>query len=178
MLTVLLAAASAYSGAPVMSRPALRLASPMMAANIDFSPDGQVKPPPALKEPVRLLERVENLGVLSALAESGLLSSAESQGLFSKLEASGAFSSIEKLLPLADDLKLLSTAEALINVPSGVLVAAAGALVVGELGLISAVPDDTAALVALQAASGAVVGLTAVVLLASSYLFGLLQGTD
>ena len=176
MLTVLLAAASAYSGAPVMSRPALRLASPMMAANIDFSPDGQVKPPPALKEPVRLLERVENLGVLSALAESGLLSSAESQGLFSKLEASGAFSSIEKLLPLADDLKLLSTAESLLQVPSAVLIGAAAALLAGEFGLLTVLPDDSAALVGVQVASGVVVGLASVVLFAVSFLFGLLQG--
>ena len=93
-----------------------------------------------------------------------------------KLEAAGAFSTAEKLLPLADDLKLLSTAESLLNVPSFALVVAALALVGAEAGLIYAIPDDSSALVALQVGSGAVVGLLSVVLLSVSYLFGLLQG--
>ena len=50
---------------------------------------------------------------------------------FSKLEAAGAFSKAEALLPLADDLKLLSTAEALINVPSSYLFGIASLLLVG-----------------------------------------------
>merc|ERR1719454_878581 len=129
-------------------------------------------------EPVKILSRVEELKVLSGLAEAGVLSSAEQSGLFSKLERAGAFSSIEKLLPLADDLKLLSTAEALLNVPSGLLLGLAAALLASEFGLISYLPDDSSALVALQVGSGVVVGLAAVVLTAVSFLFGLLQGTD
>ena len=50
---------------------------------------------------------------------------------FSKLEAAGAFSKAEALLPLADDLKLLSTAEALLNVPSSYLFGIASLLLVG-----------------------------------------------
>lgn len=178
MLVTAALLATAFTTAPLPARSAVRLSAPQMMANINFTPNGITKPPPAKKEPVRLLERVENLGVLSALADSGLLSSAEKSGLFSKLEQSGTFSSIEKLLPVADDLKLLSLAETLINVPATVLVLAAGALVAGEFALIQVVPDDSSALVALQAATGAAAGLGAVVLLASSYLFGLLQGTD
>merc|ERR1711967_125449 len=68
------------------------------------------------KAPVRLLERLEELKLLTSLSEAGLLSSAEEAGVFSKLEAAGAFSKAEALLPLADDLKLLSTVESLLNV--------------------------------------------------------------
>jgi len=128
-----------------------------------------------VKDPVKILARVEELKVLSSLAEAGVLSSAEQSGLFSKLERAGAFSSVEKLLPLADDLKLLSTAEALLNVPSGNLLALAALLVVGEFGLITVLPDE---LVVLQVGTGAVVGLAAVTLVAISFLFSLLQGTD
>lgn len=130
---------------------------------------------------MRLLERVEELKVLTSVADAGLLSAAEDAGVFSKLEAAGAFSSAEKLLPLgaplapphinhlpyaraahanpplaqahtpshnpdgplepagalfnftraADDLKLLSTAEALLNVPANLLFFAAVALLLG-----------------------------------------------
>ena len=69
--------------------------------------------------------------MLSQVSEAGLLSSAEDAGLFSKLEAAGAFSKAEALLPLADDLKLLSTAEALLNVPSSYLFGIASLLLVG-----------------------------------------------
>merc|ERR1711924_286093 len=92
-------------------------------------------------------------------------------GIFSKLEAAGAFSSIEKLLPLADDLKLLSTAEALLNVPAFAITGLALALLVGEYELLTVLPEDLVGTVGL--ASGA-----AVVLLAVSALFGLLQGKD
>merc|ERR1711990_1130017 len=102
----------------------------------------------------------------------------EEAGIFSKLEAAGAFSTAEKLLPLADDLKLLSTAEFLLNVPSSYLFGIASLLLVGEAGLIFFVPDDSTALVALQLASGVAVGLGSVVLIATSYLFSLLQGEN
>ena len=83
------------------------------------------------KPPVRLLERIEALRVLSQVSEAGLLSSAEEAGLFSKLESAGAFSTAEKLLPLADDLKLLSTAEALLNFPSSNLFGLAAIRLIG-----------------------------------------------
>merc|ERR1719284_1987605 len=89
------------------------------------------------KPPIRLLERIEELRVLSSVADAGLLSGAEEAGVFSKLEAAGAFSTAEKLLPLADDLKLLSTAEYLRNVPANLLFFGAIFLLGGELALIT-----------------------------------------
>merc|ERR1711918_188304 len=102
------------------------------------------------------------------------LSGAEEAGVFSKLEAAGAFSSAEKLLPLADDLKLLSTAEYLLNVPANLLAIGAVAPLGGEFALITAVPDDSTALVAVQLVTGLLAGGGAVVLLAVSFLFSLL----
>ena len=128
------------------------------------------------KPPVKLLERIEELKVLSAVADAGLLSSAEQAGVFSGLEKAGAFSFAEKLLPLADDLRLLSTAEFLLNIPANLLFFAAVFLIIGELGLISFVPDDSAALIAVQAVTGVAAGAGAVVLIGSAALFSLLQG--
>lgn len=59
--------------------------------------------------------------------------------------------------------------------PASVLTLAALTLLAGEYGLITVVPDDSTALVALQAVTGFGAGLGAVTLLAASYLFGLLQ---
>jgi len=128
------------------------------------------------KPPVRLLERIEELKVLTSVADAGLLSAAEDAGVFSKLEAAGAFSTAEKLLPLADDLKLLSTAEALLNVPSNLLFAGAIALLLGEGALITFVPDDNVVLLAVQLLTGLGAGAGAVVLIGSAFLFSLLQG--
>ena len=128
------------------------------------------------KPPVRLLERIEELRLLSSIADAGLLSGAEEAGLFSKLEAAGAFSKAEKLLPLADDLKLLSTAEYLLNVPANLLALGAVVLLGGEFALITAVPDDNAALLGVQVVTGLLAGGGAVVLLASSVLFFFLIG--
>jgi hypothetical protein len=47
-----------------------------------------------------------------------------------------------------------------------------------EAGLIAFVPDDSAVLVAVQALSGAAAGAAVIVLLATSYLFSLLQGDN
>jgi len=148
------------------------------SGEIRIDPYGYFEERAETKPPVKILSRVEELKVLSSLADAGVLSGAEQAGVFSKLEASGAFSSIEKLLPLADDLKLLSTAEALLNVPSSALLGLAAVLLAGEFGLIYVLPDDNTALVAVQVASGALVGLASVVLVAISFLFGLLQGSD
>ena len=130
------------------------------------------------KPPVKLLQRIEELRVLSAVADAGLLSSAEEAGVFSGLERAGAFSKIEGLLPLADDLKLLSTAEGLLNVPSSYLFGTALLILIGEASLISFVPDNTALLVGVQAVSGAAAAAAVVVLMGTSYLFSLLQGDN
>ena len=138
----------------------------------DFTPRGG-----NTKGPIKILSRVEELKVLSSLADAGVLSSLEASGTFTKLESAGAFSTIEKVLPLADDLKLLSTAEALLQVPSGFLLLGAVALIGGEAALLQVLPSDgvfgTVGLV-----SGVAVGLGSVVLVAISFLFGLLQGKD
>jgi len=176
--------ASAYVSPPVVSRPALGRTSDvtmqLSKKTIQFDQNGlfEGREVGIAKPPVRLLERIEELKLLSSLSNTGVLSSAEEAGLFSKLEAAGAFSTAEKLLPLADDLKLLSTAEYLLNVPSSYLFGIASLLLVGEASLIFFVPDDSTALVALQAVSAAGVGLAAVVLIATSYLFSLLQGDN
>jgi hypothetical protein len=128
------------------------------------------------KPPVKLLNRVSELRVLTSLADAGLLSKAEQSGVFSKLEKAGAFSLIEKTLPLADDLNLLGTLENLLNVPANIQVLAAVALLGGEVGLINLVPDDNVVLVAVQAITGLLAGGGAVTLLASAYFFSLLQG--
>ena len=105
------------------------------------------------KAPVKLLERVEELRVLTALSEAGLLAAAEDAQVFSKLESIGAFSKIEGLLPLADDLKLLSTLENLLNVEAGYLFSLGAVLLIGEVGLIAVVPDDSGLLIGLQVAA-------------------------
>jgi hypothetical protein len=130
------------------------------------------------KPPVKLLNRVSELRVLTSLADAGLLSKAEELGVFSKLEKAGAFSLAEKLLPLADDLNLLGTLENLLNIPANIQVLAAFALLGGEVGIISIVPDDNAALVVVQVITALVAGGGTVTLLASAYLFSLLQGDN
>merc|ERR1740138_1710331 len=173
MLAIACAAALSYTAPAVAPRPAVqRAVQPMMqqSKKVDslvktggFSGElaidqfGYFEERGSTKEPVKILSRVEELKVLSGLAEAGVLSSAEEAGLFSKLERAGGFSAVEKLLPLADDLKLLSTAEALLNVPASALLGLAAVLLAGEFGLIYVVPDDSAALVALQVGTGAVV---------------------
>ncbi len=130
------------------------------------------------KPPVKVLSRLESLGVLTSLSEAGLLSGAESAGLFSKLEAAGAFSAAEKLLPLADTFNVFSLVESLIMIDSSALLLGAVALLVGEVGLITVLPDDNTALVAVQAVTGVAAGAGALTLFAASALFGTLQAKN
>merc|ERR1719506_3438027 len=130
------------------------------------------------KDPVKILTRLNELRALTKISQAGLLSSAEEAGVFSKLESAGAFSTAEKLLPILDDLKVLTVAESLLNVPAN-LIAAAGLIVLtGEAGLLTVVPDDNAALIAVQVLSGVLAGAGGVTLIASSVLLSLLQGDD
>merc|ERR1711908_28046 len=169
LLTLAAAASAAYMQPIVGARGAVSRASPvnmqMQKKVISFDQDGlfEGRELSIPKAPVRLLERLEELKLLTSLSEAGLLSSAEEAGVFSKLEAAGAFSKAEALLPLADDLKLLSTVESLLN---------------GEAALITVVPDDNVALVGLQAVTGLAAGAGAVMLFATSFLFSLLQGEN
>merc|ERR1719454_2553710 len=115
MLAALVAVA-AYVAPQAAPRSAVyRAASPVMQKRINYEFiegagdfKGSVKNP---KKPIKLLSRVEELGVLSSL---------ESAGTFSKLERAGAFSRIEKLLPLADDPKILGTVKVVTAALAGV----------------------------------------------------------
>jgi hypothetical protein len=91
-------------------------------------------------------------------------------GLYSKLESGGTFNIAEKVLPLADDLKRLSTAKYLLNVPANLLALGAVVLLGGEFALIAAVPDDNAVLLSVQVVTGLLAGGGAVILLATSFL--------
>jgi hypothetical protein len=169
--------ASSRAGVPVMQFSQLTKTSKKM---VSFDRDGvfEARERSDPKPPVKLLNRVDELRVLTSLADAGLLSGAEKAGVFSKLEKAGAFSTIEKLLPVLDNLNLLSTAENLLNVPANVQVLAAAALLGGEFALISAVPDDNVAFIAVQVITGLLAGGGAVTLLASAFLFSLLQGEN
>merc|ERR1711908_61574 len=175
LLTLAAAASAAYMQPIVGARGAVSRASPvnmqMQKKVISFDQDGlfEGREVSVAKPPVRLLERLEELKLLTSLSEAGLLSSAEEAGVFSKLEA---------LLPLADDLKLLSTVESLLNVEAGYLFSAGAVLLLGEAALITVVPDDNVALVGLQAVTGLAAGAGAVMLFATSFLFSLLQGEN
>jgi len=130
------------------------------------------------KDPVKPLTRLNELRALTTIAEAGLLSKAEDAGVFSKLESAGAFSTIEKVLPVLDDLNLLAAAESVLNVPANLLAVAGLAVLTGEAGVITVVPDDNAALIAFQVLTGLLAGAGGVTLIASSVLLSLLQGKD
>ena len=130
------------------------------------------------RPPVRLLERIEELQILTTVSEAGLLSAAEDAQIFSKLESAGAFSKAEALLPVLDKLKILSLTETLLNVPSNLLFGAGVLLLLGETTLITVVPDDSAALIGFQVATGLGAGAAAVTLFGASFFFSLLQGDN
>ena len=104
---------------------------PRPSCNTRFGPT-RALPPRVQKPPLKVLTRLESLGLLTSLSETGLLSGAESAGLFSKLEAAGAFSKAEKLLPLADTFGVFGLLESLLLVDSSVLLlGGAAALLAG-----------------------------------------------
>merc|ERR1711988_369047 len=128
------------------------------------------------KPKVVLLNRIQQLRVASKVAQLGLLSQAEAGGVFSKLESAGAFSTAESLLPLVDELQLLTTAEKLINVPAVSLVQAAFLLVAFEGALIFAIPDDSGLLLLIQALTGLLAGAGAVALVGGAFVLSAIQG--
>jgi len=132
--------------------------------------DERVAAAPAPANKVRLPERFEELRLLSSTADARLFSSTGDAGLYSKLESGGTFNIAEKVLPLADDLKRLSTAKYLLNVPANLLALGAVVLLGGEFALIAAVPDDNAVLLSVQVVTGLLAGGGAVILLATSFL--------
>merc|ERR1719453_318301 len=175
-------AVAAYMAPTLPNRPVVASragATPMALERkmISFDQDGvfegrEVAVP---KPPMRILTRLEELQVLTSVSDAGLLSAAEEAGVFSKLESAGAFSTIEGLLPTLDKLKLLSTSEELLQVDAWKLSGLGAALIIGELTLISFVPDDSALLVGVQGVTALAAGAAAVTLFALSFLFSLLQ---
>ena len=179
--------ALAYS-APLVSRPALvgrSVGSSMQLGQLSkktvtFDQDGlfEGREVGYAKPPVKLLQRVEELRVLSAVADAGLLSAAEDAGLFSKLENAGAFSKIEGLLPLLDDLRVLSLAEGLLNLPSSYLFGAGLTILSIESLILLLIPRSTDVMLYAEAASAVVTLPVCGILFATSYLFSLLQGDN
>jgi len=158
---------------------------PAMMANLNrkvvsFDADGvfEGREKSVEKDPVKILTRVNELRVLTNIANAGLLSGAEEAGVFSKLEKAGAFSAAEKVLPVLDDLGALSVAESLLNVPANLLAIGGAALLLGDAALVTVVPDDSTALIALQVLTSVLAGAGSVTLFATSFLFSLLQGED
>merc|ERR1711862_965497 len=69
----------------------------------------------------RLLGKLGQLKVATALSEAGLLTAAEKAGVFSQLEEAGAFSQAEKLLPIVDKLGVFELLQNSIETEAGLL---------------------------------------------------------
>jgi hypothetical protein len=132
------------------------------------------------RKPVYLLKAIEGTGVATATAEAGLLSGAEEAGVFSTLESLGAFSLIEKTLPLIENLKLLSTLEALLDVEAGLLFTIANFILalppsVFVLQICDLAPTPTGALVGVEVAIDALLLVAGGVLFATAFAISKLQ---
>jgi len=127
---------------------------------------------------VDLLDKVEELQVLTAVSNAGLLSKVEQSGLLSTLEKQGALSTVEKLLPLADDLGLISTTEKLINISPGTLNAGGLAALAAAAGIVAAVPDDSAAAVVGQGAGVVALAAVAVPLFVGAKINSIIQSNE
>ncbi|EXB20736.1 hypothetical protein L484_007644 [Morus notabilis] len=111
----------------------------------------------------KVLSNVEKAGILSKAEELGLtLSSIEKLGLFSKAEELGLLSLLENAASFSPS--------ALASASLPILVAAIAAIVV--------IPDDSAALVVLQAVLAGALGVGAVGLLVGSVVLDGLQEAD
>lgn len=110
-----------------------------------------------------MLSNVEKAGLLSKAEELGFtLSSIEKLGVFSKAEELGLLSLLEKVAS--------SSPSALASLALPILVAALAAIVL--------IPDDSVALVALQAVVGGGLALGAAGLFVGSVVLGGLQEAD
>lgn len=128
--------------------------------------------------PIDILDKVEQLKVLTAVSRSGLLSRLEQEKTLSKLEESGALSKLETLLPIADDIGAISILKKAVNVSPGALKTAAFFLASAETGLILAVPDDSGALVAVQAITAFLVVAGMAPLIIAANILDIVQGTS
>jgi hypothetical protein len=126
------------------------------------------------RPPVKLLSRIEELKVATGVSELGLLSFLEEKGAFSTLESVGAFSTAEKLLPVIEDLKVLSLLESTLDVEAGLLFTAANWLLVATpvyitLAICGFAPIPEGPFIALDAVVG--LGLTTVGVLLFAWAF-------
>lgn len=111
----------------------------------------------------KVLSNVEKAGLLSKAEELGFtLSSIEKLGVFSKAEELGLLSLLEKAASFSPS--------ALASVSLPLFIAAVGAVVL--------IPDDSAALVAVQAVLAAALAVGAAGSLVASVLLGGLQESD
>jgi len=135
------------------------------------------------KPPVNLLSRLNEIEAPTTIAELGLLSKAEELGVFSKLEAAGAFSTAEALLPTIENLRLLSTFEALVNVEAGLLFTYANFLIaflpsLYVLQICGFVPFPDGPAVLLEVGVGAASLAAGAALFATAFLISKLQIQD
>ncbi|KAL6882090.1 hypothetical protein ACP4OV_011562 [Aristida adscensionis] len=121
---------------------------------------------------VDVLKKLERRRVLSGVEKAGLLSRAEELGLtLSSLERLG-------LLSKAEDLGLLSLLEAAAGASPSALASVSLPLLVAAVAAVVLVPDDSAALVALQAVLAAVLAAGAAGLFVGSVVLAGLQESD
>ncbi|KAL4316267.1 hypothetical protein AHAS_Ahas15G0268000 [Arachis hypogaea] len=121
---------------------------------------------------VDVFKKLEKRKVLSNVEKAGLLSKAEELGLtLSSIEKLGVFSK-------AEELGLLSLLENAAGFSPSALASAALPAVVAAIAAIVLIPDDSAALVAVQAVVAAVLGVGAVGLFVGSVVLDGLQEAD
>ncbi|XP_047939832.1 uncharacterized protein LOC125187314 [Salvia hispanica] len=125
-------------------------------------------------------EEVE-VDVFKKLEKRKVLSNVEKAGLLSKAEEFGVtLSSIEKLglLSKAEDLGLLSLLEKAVDTSPAALASAALPLLVAAVLVVVVIPDDSTALVAVQALIGGLLAVGGVGLFVGSLLVEGLQEAD
>ncbi|KAG6410293.1 hypothetical protein SASPL_128350 [Salvia splendens] len=125
-------------------------------------------------------EEVE-VDVFKKLEKRKVLSSVEKAGLLSKAEEFGVtLSSIEKLglLSKAEDLGLLSLLEKAVDTSPAALASTALPLLVAAVLVVVVIPDDSTALVAVQALIGGLLAVGGVGLFVGSLLVEGLQEAD
>ncbi|CAJ2678496.1 unnamed protein product [Trifolium pratense] len=121
---------------------------------------------------VDVFKKLEKRKVLSNVEKAGLLSKAEELGVtLSSIEKLGLFSK-------AEELGLLSLLENLATISPSVLASLSLPTLVAAIATVVLIPDDSTALVVVQAVVAAALGVGAVGLFAGSVVLGGLQEAD
>ncbi|XP_058735485.1 uncharacterized protein LOC131607498 [Vicia villosa] len=121
---------------------------------------------------VDVFKKIEKRKVLSNVEKAGLLSKAEELGVtLSSIEKLGLFSK-------AEELGLLSLLEKLATFSPSVLASLSLPTLVAAIATVVLIPDDSTALVVVQAVVAAALGVGAVGLFAGSVVLGGLQEAD